>query len=63
MKATLRPYWVTEEGSGVPQLLKLSLDRIELEPLMAKISKGEVLVGGQEFLKSSLINPNANPYL
>ena len=61
-KATLRPYWVTEEGSGVPQLLKISLDRIELEPLMAKISKGEVLVGGQEFLKSSLINPNANPY-
>ena len=61
-KATLRPYWVTEEGSGVPQLLKISLDRIELKPLIAKISKGEVLVGGQDFLKSSLINPNANPY-
>ena len=61
-KATLRPYWVTEEGSGLPQLLKISLDRIDLEPLIAKISKGEVLIGGQEFLKSSLINPNANPY-
>ena len=41
-KATLRPYWVTEEGSGVPQLLKISLDRIELEPLMAKISTPRV---------------------
>ena len=61
-KATLRPYWVTEEGSGVPQLLKISLDRIDLEPLMAKITKGEVLIGGQEFLCSSLINPQANPY-
>ena len=61
-KATLRPYWVTEEGSGLPQLLKLSLDRIDLEPLIAKITKGEVLIGGQEFLCSSLINPQANPY-
>ena len=61
-KATLRPYWVTEEGSGLPQLLKISLDRIDLEPLMAKIIKGEVLIGGQEFLCSSLINPQANPY-
>ena len=61
-KATLRPYWSLEEGSGLPQLLKISLDRIELQPLIAKITQGEILIGGQEFLKSSLVNPEANPY-
>ena len=61
-EAILRPYWTTEEGAGLPQLLKISVDRIELKPLIANISKGEVLIGGQEFLKSSLVNPEANPY-
>ena len=61
-KAILRPYWSTEEGIGVPQLLKISLDRINLEQLIAKITKGEILIGGKEFLQSSLINPEANPY-
>ena len=61
-KAVIRPYWSTEEGNGVPQLLKISLSRINLEQLIVKISKGEILIGGKEFLQSSLINPKANPY-
>ena len=61
-EAVLDAYWSDEEGSGLPQVLKLALDRIELEPLIAQLSQGEIVIGGREFRQSSLINPKANPY-
>ena len=60
--ATLRPYWVTEEGGRFLQLLKLFLARTELEQLIAQLSQGEFVLGGKEFVQASLINPKANPY-
>ena len=56
-EAVLDAYWSDEEGSGLPQVLKLALDRIELEPLIAQLSQGEIVIGGREFRQSSLINP------
>ena len=61
-EALLDAYWSVEEGAGFPQLLKISLDRIDLEQLIAQLSQGEIVIGGKEFVQSSLINPKANPY-
>ena len=42
-EALLDAYWSVEEGAGFPQLLKISLDRIDLEQLIAQLSQGEIL--------------------
>ena len=57
-------YWSLEEGPGLPQLLKLCLDRINLTKLIAKITagNGDISVDKVQFLQSSLVNPEANPY-
>ena len=59
-ESVLDAYWSTEEGAGLPQLLKLVLERIKLNELIAEL--GQIVIGGKEFLQSSLINPKANPY-
>ena len=61
-EALLDAYWSVEEGAGFPQLLKVSLARIELEQLIAKLSQREIVIGGKEFVQSSLVNPMANSY-
>ena len=61
-EALLDAYWCTEEGAGVPQVLKLVLAKIKLDQIIAALSKSEITIGGKEFLQSSLINPKANPY-
>ena len=60
--AISEPYWGLEEGLGVPQLLKISLERIDLKEILAQLNQGEVVIGSKEFTQSSLINPKANPY-
>ena len=57
-------YWSLEEGPGLPQLLKLCLDRINLTKLIAKITagNGDISVDKVQFLQSSLVTPEANPY-
>ena len=61
-EALLDAYWSVEEGSGLPQLLKTTLDRINLEQVITQLCQGEIVIGGKEFVQSSLINPKANPY-
>ena len=61
-EARLQPYWSSEEGLGLPRLLKLSLDRMNIGGLLQEISAGEIEAGARQFLQSSLINPKANPY-
>ena len=61
-EAVLQPYWSSEEGLGLPQLLKLSLDRINAGELLKEVSSGELEVSARQFIQSSLINPRANPY-
>ena len=46
----------------MPQLLKTTLDRINLEQVITQLCQGEIVIGGKEFVQSSLINPKANPY-
>ena len=60
--ASTEPYWSLEEGLGLPQLLKISLDRIDLKQLLGQMEQGEIVLGAKEFMESSLINPQANPY-
>ena len=60
--ASTEPYWSFEEGLGLPQLLKISLDRIDLKQLLGQMEQGEIVLGAKEFMESSLINPQANPY-
>ena len=60
--ASTEPYWSFEEGLGLPQLLKISLDRIDLKQLLEQMEQGEIVLGAKEFMESSLINPQANPY-
>ena len=61
-EALFDAYWAAEEGSGLPQLLKTTLDRINLEQVITQLCQGEIVIGGKEFVQSSLINPKANPY-
>ena len=61
-EALFDAYWGAEEGSGLPQLLKTTLDRINLEQVITQLCQGEIVIGGKEFVQSSLINPKANPY-
>ena len=60
-QATLRPYWVTEEGGRFLQLLKRFFARTELEQIIAQVSQGEFVLGGKELVQASLITPK-NPY-
>ena len=63
-KASFEGYWSLEESLGLPQLLKLCLDRVDLPKLLTKLAdgNGEISVSKDEFLQSSLVNPQANPY-
>ncbi len=61
-KARLMPYWSDEEGLGLPQLLKLSLGKINVSELLLEVGAGEITVSAKQFIQSSLVNPRANPY-
>ena len=61
-KARLQPYWSTENGQGVPKVLKIALDRIDVPQLLADMRSGDIEVDYEEFMQSSLVNPEANPY-
>lgn len=60
--ATLTPYWATEEGLGLPQLLKKTMERMDLSKLLNDISKGNIQTEHLRFLQSAVTNPEANPY-
>ncbi len=61
-KARLQGYWSSEEPLGFPQLLKVTLDRMDLQQLLDDVAAGEIVVRAEDFLQSSLVNPLANPY-
>ena len=61
-EARLQPYWSTENGQGEPQVLKNAVDRIDVPQLLDDSRSGKIVVGYDEFMQSSLINPEANPY-
>ena len=61
-EALLQPYWSDEEGVGLPQLLRMNLDRIKLPELINELSGGSLRISRTQFLQSSLVNPVANPY-
>ena len=61
-EARLTPYWSREEGLGLPRLLKLYLDRIDLQKLLMETAAGAFRINEEQFLESSLVNPEANPY-
>ena len=61
-EARLQPYWSTENGQGVPQVLKVAVDRIDVPQLLDATRSGKIEVGYDDFMQSSLINPEANPY-
>lgn len=61
-KARLQGYWSSEEPLGVPQLLKVTLDRMDLQQLLDDVAAGDIVVRAEDFLQSSLVNPLANPY-
>ena len=58
----LTPYWSREEGLGLPRLLKLYLDRLDLQKLLMETAAGAFRINEEQFLESSLVNPEANPY-
>ena len=60
--ADLMPYWSAEESLGMPQLLKAVIDRIDLPNLMKEAAAGGIAITSDEFLRSSVLNPEANPY-
>lgn len=61
-KARSQPYWSNEEGRGLPQVLKIALDRINIPKILEDMKVGELAVDPDQFIQSSLINPEANPY-
>ncbi len=61
-EARLQPYWSTENGQGVPQVLKIAVDRIDVPQLLDDMRSGDIEVDYEEFMQSSLVNPEANPY-
>ena len=61
-EARLTPYWSREEGLGLPRLLKLYLDRLDLQKLLMETAAGAFRINEEQFLESSLVNPEANPY-
>ena len=61
-EALLQPYWSDEEGLGLPTLLRVTADRIRLPKLLDELASGRLQVTRKQFLQSSLVNPEANPY-
>ena len=61
-KARLQPYWTAEEGLGLPRLLKASLSRLPLPKVVGEAAAGSFCITYTQFIQSSLINPEANPY-
>ena len=47
---------------GLPPLLRLTVDKLDLEKLLAEVAAGRICVSADQFLLSSLVNPEANPY-
>ena len=62
--AGLHKRWNFEEDLGRQQLLAHTLERLDLTNLLAALGadNGEIAVSKDEFLHSSLVNPQANPY-
>lgn len=61
-RAELQPYWTTEESLGMPQLLKTYIERLNLSELLKETYSGGFCITFDEFIQSSLANPEANPY-
>lgn len=61
-QAQLQPYWSTEKDMGLPQVLKFALERINVPKLLYDLRTGELVVNYEQFMESSLTNPEANPY-
>ena len=61
-EARLTPYWSHEEGLGLPQLLKIYLDRIDVQKLLLETDAGNITISDEKFIQSSLVNPKANAY-
>ncbi len=61
-RAIFDSYWSSEESQGLPQLLKVTLARVDLTQLLNEVAAGEIVVSSTEFRRSSLLNPEANPY-
>ena len=58
--ALVQPYWSNEVGNGIPQVLKIALDRLDLPQLINDASVGDIEIDSNQFQQSSLLNPNAN---
>ena len=58
--ALVQPYWSNEVGNGIPQVLKIALDRLDLPQLINEAATGEIEIDSKEFQLSSLLNPKAN---
>lgn len=62
VRSRLQPYWSAEKGLGLPQVLKIAVERIDVPQLLEDMKTGELVVNYDLFMESSLINPEANPY-
>ena len=60
--AKLSAYWVAEESISMPQLLKATVGRVNLESLLEEYRTGEFILSFGDFKQASLSNPEANPY-
>ena len=62
--AYLGGYWSLEDPLQMPQLLKASLDRIDIKQLIEEVmaNNGDIVVTAGAFMQSSFVNPQANPY-
>lgn len=58
--ALVQPYWSNEVGNGIPQVLKIALDRLDLPQLINDASVGDIEIDSNQFQQSSLLNPKAN---
>lgn len=62
VQARLQPYWSTEKGFGLPQVIQFALERINVPKMLYDLRTGELVVDYDQFMESSLVNPEANPY-
>lgn len=61
-QARLQPYWYVESGLGFPKLLRLTLERLDINERRAEAQAMELVIGAQKFAQSALSQPEANPY-
>ena len=61
-RARLQPHWFMESGLGFPKLLRLTLERLDINLRRAEAQAREIVIGAQKFAQSALSHPEANPY-